>query len=80
MKKLVDKSTDRIVNDTSTPEELQKEMLVFVNEWAKTHNVDVKEVSVLFYMASEYTIRLMRAKQRKEQAKSSTEPSSTCNC
>lgn len=80
MKKLVDMSTDRIVNDTSTPEEIQKEMLVFVNEWAKTYGVDVKEASVFFYMASEYTIRLMHAKQRQAQGKSSTEPSSTCNC
>lgn len=80
MKTLVDKSTDKIINDTATPEELQEEMLVFVNEWAKDHGVSVDEVSTFFYLASEYTIRLARAKQREEQSKSSTEPSSTCNC
>lgn len=79
-KTLEDRLADNIINDTATPEEIQKEMIVFVNEWAKEHGVDVKEASMFFYMASEYTIRLRRAKQRKEQSKSSPEPSSTCNC
>lgn len=80
MKILVDKSTDRIINDTATPEEIQEEMLAYVHEWAKEHDVKVDEVSAFFYMASEYTVRLARARQRKEQGKSSTEPTSTCNC
>lgn len=81
MKILVDKIiADRIENDTATPEEIQEEMLVFVHGWAKEHGVDVKEASAFFYMASEYTIRLARANQRKAKSKSNTEPSGTCNC
>lgn len=81
MKTIVDKLiADRIENDTATPEEIQEEMCVFVHGWAKEHGVDVKEASVFFLLSSEYTIRLMFANQRKAQGKSSTEPSSTCNC
>ena len=80
MKILVDKLTDSIRNDTSPPEELQEEMLAYVHEWAKEHDVEVKEASEFFYMASTFTVRLALARQRKAQGKSSTEPSSTCNC
>ena len=80
MKILVDKLTDRIINDTATPEEIQEEMLAYLHEWAKEHGVKIDEVSAFFYMASEYTIRLARANHRKAKSKSSTEPTSTCNC